>query len=551
MKKNDILIEDIIIQQIPIPHINEHKNFPFPKRQNSMRNLNKGKKKENILPKKRNIKSREKELIKPKLLPLIKKNNTSKSKTITNFVSKPKNFIKKKETNNDKLPNLVIKKTLNNFKQKNNNRNVKDNNNTIINLEINENTKNNDLFKNIGKETNNNFNLDNMTKFYEEFIDLSNSIQNKTLFNSLINTFHKKYVLNFTSNMLILQIEDLKFKEFLKYTFIIIALLLLLSKDETNLKYTGQRIKELLDQFIFTALKNIKIDFSTKIKAFINRMKPTRKALNNCINAIIKLLYNNKNEYTSLKNAFNQIVKNINKINLNDVSNIINNSILYCFNYQNFKSTIPLKNNLNNNTHNTHNINKNNKNKKCAKNKIEQNKNQNEELIPSPPYIKTEMEKKFCLVLDIDETITHTLKLPFGDYFLVRPGVKDFLEEMIKYFEIVIFTSSPKSYADNILDKIDINNEFFSYRLYRKHVCYENGNSVKKLDMIGRDLKKIVFVDNLKSNAKYNPSNLYHIKSWINDMFDNQLIILKNKLKDIVISGKYDDDITKGIYNIK
>jgi Dullard-like phosphatase family protein len=160
------------------------------------------------------------------------------------------------------------------------------------------------------------------------------------------------------------------------------------------------------------------------------------------------------------------------------------------------------------------------------------------------------MEKKFCLVLDIDETITHTLKLPFGDYFLVRPGVKEFLEEMVKYYEIVIFTSSPKSYADNILDKIDINNEFFSYRLYRKHVIYENGNSVKKLSMIGRDLNKIVFVDNLKSNAKYNPNNLYNIKTWTNDITDNQLIILKNKLKDIATSGTYDNDITKCLYNI-
>ena len=160
------------------------------------------------------------------------------------------------------------------------------------------------------------------------------------------------------------------------------------------------------------------------------------------------------------------------------------------------------------------------------------------------------MTKKFCLVLDIDETITHTLRLPSGDYFLVRPGVKEFLEEMAKYFEIVIFTSSPKSYADNILDKIDINNAYFSYRLYRKHVIYENGNSVKKLNMIGRALNKIVFVDNLKSNAKYNPDNLYNIKSWYSDITDTELIMLKNKLKNIAISGNYDNDITKGIYNI-
>ena len=154
------------------------------------------------------------------------------------------------------------------------------------------------------------------------------------------------------------------------------------------------------------------------------------------------------------------------------------------------------------------------------------------------------------MVLDIDETITHTLKLPFGDYFLVRPGLQEFLQEMKKYFEIIIFTSSPKTYADNILDKIDVNDAFFKYRLYRRHAVYENGDCVKKLSMIGRDLKKIVFVDNLKSNAKYNPDNLYNIKSWYSDVEDNELIILKDKLKDIISSGQYDEDITKGLANI-
>ena len=68
--------------------------------------------------------------------------------------------------------------------------------------------------------------------------------------------------------------------------------------------------------------------------------------------------------------------------------------------------------------------------------------------------------------------------------------------------------------------------------------------------MIGRDLKKIVFVDNLKSNAKYNPDNLYNIKSWYSDIDDGELIKLKDKLKEIVTSGNYDEDITKGLKTI-
>ena len=137
--------------------------------------------------------------------------------------------------------------------------------------------------------------------------------------------------------------------------------------------------------------------------------------------------------------------------------------------------------------------------------------------------------------------------MSFGCYFLVRPGALDFLKEISKYYEIIIFTSSPKSYADKILNKIDINGNLISHRLYRNHVIYENGKSAKNLNMIGRDLTKTIFIDNLRSNAKYNLNNLCPITTWISDIFDDKLIKLKNKLVYIATSGKYDDDITQGL----
>ena len=70
---------------------------------------------------------------------------------------------------------------------------------------------------------------------------------------------------------------------------------------------------------------------------------------------------------------------------------------------------------------------------------------------------------------------------------------------------------------------------------------------MKKLELIGRDLNKIIFVDNLKYNAKYNLKNLYLIPSWTDDINDNELYKLGNKLKYIYESGKFNDDITKGL----
>ena len=77
------------------------------------------------------------------------------------------------------------------------------------------------------------------------------------------------------------------------------------------------------------------------------------------------------------------------------------------------------------------------------------------------------------------------------------------------FYEIIIFTSAPKNYADRILNKIDIQEKYISHRLYRMHTTYKNGEYIKDLKMIGRDLNKMVIVDNKKENAKFQMKNFY------------------------------------------
>lgn len=75
------------------------------------------------------------------------------------------------------------------------------------------------------------------------------------------------------------------------------------------------------------------------------------------------------------------------------------------------------------------------------------------------------------MVLDLDETLVHSsfkppkksdIILPVdiegrvcNVYVLVRPGCKQFLEEMEKYYEVVIFTASLSKYADPLMDILD------------------------------------------------------------------------------------------------
>ena len=78
---------------------------------------------------------------------------------------------------------------------------------------------------------------------------------------------------------------------------------------------------------------------------------------------------------------------------------------------------------------------------------------------------------------------------------------------------------------------MDSDNIYISYRLYRCHCIYKDGKSVKKSSLIGRDLNKIVFVDDLKRNAKYNMKNLVLVSKCIDNVYDNEIINLKkNKI---------------------
>ena len=75
------------------------------------------------------------------------------------------------------------------------------------------------------------------------------------------------------------------------------------------------------------------------------------------------------------------------------------------------------------------------------------------------------------MVLDLDETLVHSsfkppkkpdIALPVDIegrichvYVLVRPGCLKFLNEMSKYYEVVIFTASLSKYADPLMDILD------------------------------------------------------------------------------------------------
>ena len=295
-------------------------------------------------------------------------------------------------------------------------------------------------------------------------------------------------------------------------------------KEEINLNYP-----ELLTI-------NLRPDFNEhfnklhKTQKFTNNLKNSElitlisKNLDKCVNSM--KYYSTLNlKYSTIKpfgDALNQLLFSIDRKTLNQFATIALTTLLFG----------ELE------------ANKNRALQNCLSSNIALIKSANNGLIGSsitnnitdfPPFLPPINQKyKYTLVLDMDETLIHYFFTYLNGMFFVRPYCFDFLRELNEIYEIVTFTAGTKEYADNILNILDIDNNIIKYRLYRQHTTILGMSIYKDLSKIGRDLSRVIIIDNLKENFKMQPNNGIFIKTWTNDINDVQFKDILKILKDIV-----------------
>ena len=154
---------------------------------------------------------------------------------------------------------------------------------------------------------------------------------------------------------------------------------------------------------------------------------------------------------------------------------------------------------------------------------------------------------KKTLVLDLDETLVHSQFQPFDApsdiilkielenelhdiHVMVRPGVSEFLKNMGKIYEIVIFTASVSKYADPLLDILD-KEKNCKFRLFREHCTPINTCYVKEIKKLGRELKNVIIVDNSPMSYALNPENGIPINTWFDDKSDRELYNISSILE--------------------
>ena len=177
------------------------------------------------------------------------------------------------------------------------------------------------------------------------------------------------------------------------------------------------------------------------------------------------------------------------------------------------------------------------------------------------PFIVSPPKKKYTLVLDLDETLIHlrqkkdvinikndvNIKINnTSDYFSdnydknrnkyllqFRVGLFSFLTILKPFYEIISFTSATREYADVIINEIEKSRKYFDHKFYREHTVIYKDTFVKDISRIGRDMSKIIIIDNNERNFVLNKENGIKIAPYYgdDDNNNNNNNIINNSIK--------------------
>ena len=158
-------------------------------------------------------------------------------------------------------------------------------------------------------------------------------------------------------------------------------------------------------------------------------------------------------------------------------------------------------------------------------------------------------KKNYFLILDLDETLVHisqerknteaiALRLDFCNeivYLHKRPFLKEFLENLYKKFNLIIYTASQKNYADLVINCIDPENKYFVKRLYRQNcIVFDKNFIFKNIKVIKNlNLRKTIFIDNSIISLYHNKENSLQIIPFLGHRSDSELKTLDKFLRAI------------------
>ncbi|XP_078465212.1 CTD small phosphatase-like protein isoform X2 [Lampetra planeri] len=133
---------------------------------------------------------------------------------------------------------------------------------------------------------------------------------------------------------------------------------------------------------------------------------------------------------------------------------------------------------------------------------------------PTSKYLLSDVRPgdagRICVVIDLDETLVHSSFKPINNADFIVP---------------VEIDGTIHQYADPVADLLD-KWGVFRARLFRESCVFHHGNYVKDLSRLGRELNKVIIIDNSPASYIFHPDNAVPVVSWFDDMTDMELLDL-------------------------
>ena len=146
------------------------------------------------------------------------------------------------------------------------------------------------------------------------------------------------------------------------------------------------------------------------------------------------------------------------------------------------------------------------------------------------PYLKyIPKTKLYTLILDLDETLIHFIPQGIGNKGIIqfRPGLYQFLDNLSPYFELILWTGATQQYADPIINNIEKYKKYFACRLFREYSTFTDGIYIKNLENLGRDLSKVIIIDDKSCSFSVQKENGILIKPYFGDEKQNDYELIE------------------------
>eukprot|EP01059_Diplonema_ambulator_P032547 TRINITY_DN642_c0_g2_i1.p1 TRINITY_DN642_c0_g2~~TRINITY_DN642_c0_g2_i1.p1 ORF type:complete len:318 (+),score=84.09 TRINITY_DN642_c0_g2_i1:70-1023(+) len=123
---------------------------------------------------------------------------------------------------------------------------------------------------------------------------------------------------------------------------------------------------------------------------------------------------------------------------------------------------------------------------------------------------------RLTVVFDLDETLVSNR----------RPGqapaiARNYLIHMFQLIkglvEVVLWTASTEDTGRPVVQQIDPKGEFFHHVIYRNQKWFTDGSHTKDLKLLGRDMDRVLIVENTPNCCKFNPQNAIMVEDFVGD----------------------------------